>query len=198
MQSFFLNSFRILTVISVIFLPTYSNAKLETPAYLSVKFYDKLGNEITSAQIRFYEGKRLIDRSFEYENEFNAVNTCNRKIKTITSDKKFFNASYYGARLFYAEKETSNLKDFNRIYKLKFECHVESDVANDQCLSDQLKGIIQRKISEKIVVSKLSENETNKLREEMEAEFYFMTSMGLCNYRILNESKYFFIDDLLK
>ena len=196
MQSFFLNSLRILTVISVIFLPAYSNAKLETPAYLSIKFYDKLGNEVTSAEINLYEGKMRIDRSFEYENDFNAVNTCNRKIKKITSDKSFFNASYYGAKLFYSEKDAGNLNDFNRIYKLKFECHVDSDVANDQCLSDQLNWVVQRKISQNIVVSKLSENEKNKLREVMMAEFNFRAL--ICNYRILNESKYFFINDLLK
>lgn len=199
MHSFFVNSLRILTVISVIFIPTYVNAKLETPAYLSIKFYDKPGNEITSARIGFYIGKKPIDHNFEYKNELNAVNTCDHKIKTIISDKNFFNSSYYGARLFYSENETSNLNDFNRIYKLKFECHVKSDVANDQCLSEQLKKIIQRKISENIIVSKLSENEKNKLREEMAAEFYLMTSIGgLCNYRILNKSKYFYIEDLLK
>lgn len=188
----------VLAFIFLFSLLSCGNNKIETPAYLSIKYYDNYDNEIYDAYISFYKGKKPINRNFEYVNDTNAINKCDSQEKQITQDKDFFRIAYNASSMFYAEKSTLEFNEFNRIKKMKFQCHVKSEKPNEECMASKFIEISKKEIGGDLdKIKELNSEQKDKFLENVLSELKFWEITGTCNYNVLKTSRIYDINDLL-
>ncbi len=166
-------------------------------AYLNIIYFDKFNNEVDSGHIQFLNHNEPLNSYFEYINDEHAHQKCSQQISKIATDREYFKLTYYANKSFYSEKD--EMADFNRISKLKFQCHIETIENNKECKE---KYIIRQAKKE---LSKRNNNESKISSEEAEeifANVMFASKLndvfGLCKYRVIGETLIFNIDELLK
>ena len=188
----------LLIAVSSLMLFSCGNSKLETPANLSIKYFDAYDNPVYDAYLSFYKGKKTLGDYFEFVSEDSAKQECAKRMKKITEDKNYFRTSYSAANMFWGEQSPLEYKEFDRIKKLQFECHVKSEEVNDDCFADKFVEISKKELGGNL---KSLENFTDEQKDEFtknvlsQLQFWEMT--GTCNYKVLNKSKIYNLNELM-
>lgn len=185
-----------ITLFVILFLYSCSK-KIETPSNLSIYYYDSYDNHIHDVYISFFKGKKPLNHFFEFENKQNAIDICRKQEQKITEDKNYFRTHYGAASLFYSKKGGPEFREFNKINKLKFECHVKSDKPNKKCLADKFVEISKNEIGGDLSkLEELTDAQKDEFTKNVFASLKFWEATGTCNYDVLYESKVFLVEEL--
>lgn len=174
------------------------NTPNNSDAYLDISFYDKFDNEIDRANISFFIGKQPINTYFEYINDNQTQDKCNKQTQRIT-DREYFRTHYYAGSAYYSENEPKESKNYDRISKIKFECHVKHKDINENCKERLAEKFLTKELLLRNKAPKeMSKEEVNEVLMEVSGKLQFFIETGSCNYRILGNPQIFQISELLK
>ena len=166
-------------------------------AYLHEDYYDKFDNEIDSLYLTFLLGnsRKVINHFFEYKNDNDALNECNKQINRITN-VEYFKTTYHASRMYYSMYEPDKYKDFSRISKISFQCRIESKNINEECESKLPGKIINQELLRRDPKPS-SKEEADEVAVEIKKQYDFYSGTGSCSYTTLGDIKVFILDDLL-
>lgn len=188
----------IIIILSIISLSCSKEKPKNHDAYLSESYYDKFDNEIDSAHLTFLLGnsRKVINHFFEYKNDNDALNECNKQINRITN-VEYFKHIYYVSRLYYSEYEPDKNKDFSRISKIGFQCRIKSKDINEECKSKLIENFLNQELLGRKDPKSISNEEMSEVLVEIKNKLDFFIGTGSCSYTTLGDIKVFFLDDLL-
>ncbi len=188
----------IIILLSIISLSCGKDKPKNHDAYLNVDYYDKFDNEIDSVNLTFFlrNSEKLINHSFEYKNDADALNECNKQIQRITNIE-YFKTVYYGSRLYYSQHEPEKNHDFNKISKISFQCRIKSKDINDECKSRLTKKFLKQELLGRKDPDYFSKEEETEVLDEVRSKLDFFIGTRSCNYVTLGDIKVVFLDDLL-
>ncbi len=187
-----------LLLISLILVSCGKNTPNNSDAYLDISFYDKFDNEIDSARIEFLSGKNPINSNFEYINDNQAQDKCIKQIQRITG-REYFRLHYFVDSNYYAEHEPKESKNYDRISKIKFECHVKQKDINENCKEKLAEKFLTKELLLRNKAPKeMSKEEANEVLMQVSGKLELYIETGSCNYRILGNPQIFQISELLK
>ncbi len=189
----------IIILLSIISLSCGKDKPKNHDAYLNVNYYDKFDNEIDSVSLLFNLGnsQKVINHFFEYKNDADALNECNKQMQRITNIE-YFKAVYYGARLYYYQHEPEKSHDFNKISKIGFQCQVKSKNINEECKSKLTKKFLNHELLGRKDPDSFSKEEATEVLSETKNKLDFFIETGSCNYLTLGDLKIYILDDLLR
>ena len=187
----------IIILLSIISLSCSKEKPKNHDAYLNVDYYDKFDNEIDSTYLTFSLGnsQKVINHFFEYKNDNDALDECNKQINRITN-VEYFKTTYHGSRIYYSKHEPDKYKDFSRISKISFQCRIKSKDINEECESKLPGKIINQELLRKDPKPS-SKEEAIEVAVEIKKQYDFYIGTGSCSYTTLGDIKVFFLDDLL-
>ena len=187
----------IIILLSIISLSCSKEKPKNHDAYLHEDYYDKFDNEIDSVYLTFLLGnsQKIINHFFEYKNDNDALNECNKQINRITN-VKYFKTTYHASRMYYSMYEPDKYKDFSRISKISFQCRIKSKDINEECESKLPGKIINQELLRKDPKPS-SKEEAIEVAVEIKKQYDFYIGTGSCSYTTLGDIKVFFLDDLL-
>ena len=192
-------SLLILLLVPMIILIGCSKEKPKNnDAYLNIDFYDKFDNEIDSAHLTFLLGnsRKVINHFFEYKNDNDALNECNKQINRITN-VEYFKTTYHASRMYYSMYEPDKNKDFSRISKIGFQCQIKSKDINEECKSKLIENFLNQELLGRKDPKSISNEEMSEVLVEITNKLDFFIGTGSCSYTTLGDIKVFFLDDLL-